>query len=161
MKSFFILIFCFFSFNIFAKQITYSSNSCVQEVCSKLLPSQCDEISELTEIAKICSKNLSGNCIHQTCLILPHYECDDLDELVTIADSCNQVIGDSCLNYFIDHISLYNRDTKAEMLDINIQCKNISPDTINCSEFVCNKLSKNSCDEVSELKDVIKTCLGE
>lgn len=134
--------------------------SCVKTICSKLSSFGCDTEEELRDVAFMCRGNFGGNCIQETCSNLSSFECDDSNEIREIAQSCSQVYGNSCTHFYISHLSIFEHDTRDEIVNINNKCKEISPEVVECANYVCGKLSSFSCDQIGELSDTIKTCSG-
>ena len=57
--------------------------------CGLLSARECNELSEITLIARACSSNVDGNCVTSICRRLGR-DCDSLEEVARVAIQCGR-----------------------------------------------------------------------
>lgn len=136
-----------------------SPKSCIETVCSKLSKHDCDDISEIQVIAKMCKNNVDGDCVDAVCSKLSKYDCDDTSELKHITNMCAGHFSAKCLDIACSHLDKYSCDDLSEVqVILKTACTpDVDPD---CIATVCSKMSKYDCDDLSEIQKVAKACSG-
>ncbi len=136
-----------------------SPKSCIDTICAKLNKSDCDDISEVQNIAKMCKNNVDGDCINAVCSKVSKFDCDDASELEQIAGMCSGHFSDKCLTVTCSFLHKFDCDDLSEVDAIltNTCTPNVDPD---CVKSVCSKMHKFDCDDLSEIQSVAKACSG-
>lgn len=134
-------------------------NSCVDAVCARMPSYNCDDISEIREVAKVCANQIDGRCIEAACKRMPSFNCDDLSEIKQVAQSCEGQYDHRCVDAVCGRMASYNCDDISELRQVGDACRGFH--NVGCLDSVCNKMASYSCDDLSELQQVIKTCKGQ
>jgi hypothetical protein len=58
--------------------------------CGLLSARECNELSEVTMIARACSHNVDGDCVTSICRRLGSTDCDSLEEVARVAIQCGR-----------------------------------------------------------------------
>lgn len=134
-----------------------SPKSCIETICNKLSKTDCDDASEIQNIAKICKNNVDGDCINAVCSKVSKFDCDDTSELKDIAGMCSGHFSSKCLTVTCSYLHKFDCDDLSEMDAIltNTCTPNVDPD---CIQMVCSKMHKFDCDDLSEIQSVAKSC---
>jgi hypothetical protein len=134
-----------------------SPKSCIETVCSKVSKYDCDDVSEIQQIAGFCKHNVDGDCIDAVCAKVSKYDCDDLSEVKEVANMCSSQYSAKCFDTACSYLDKFSCDDLSETKDIiaNVCTPDVDPD---CIKSVCSKLSKYDCDDLSELKTIAKAC---
>jgi hypothetical protein len=101
----------------------HHQTSCIDAACSHLASYECDDQSEIKEIAALCS-NVNGACINTVCSHLDSYECDDKSELREIANMCSGLHDYACIDSVCSHLASYDCDDTSELKNVIATCKN-------------------------------------
>lgn len=98
---------------------------CIKAICDKLSSFQCDEYSELVEVANACTGNYGAACFLEVISHLSTFEYDTRREAIQIAIACRNNVDGECIKYICQKI--YNRDCdqKRELLNIAKHCQAI------------------------------------
>jgi hypothetical protein len=133
-------------------------SSCIQAVCNHLSRYDCDDQSDLREIAGIC-QNVDGRCIDAMCSRLSTYDCDDKSDIRDIAQMCrsSNANGD-CIAAVCERLSRYDCDDKSDLRDIAGMCQGVYRG--DCIREVCSHLSSYDCDDKSDLREIVNQCKG-
>lgn len=136
---------------------TVSPKSCIETVCAKVSKYDCDDASEIQQIAGFCKHNVDGDCIDAVCSKVSKYDCDDLSEVKEVATMCSSQFSAKCFDTACTYLDKFSCDDLSETKDIitNVCSPDVDPD---CIKTVCSKLSKFECDDLSELKSIAKAC---
>lgn len=96
---------------------------CIRVACSKMPSYNCDDRSEIKEIAMACS-NVDGGCIENVCNRMSNYSCDDTSEIKEIALACKGLLDSNCINVVCSKLSDYSCDSFSELKEVIDMCKN-------------------------------------
>lgn len=134
-----------------------SPKSCIETVCSKVSKYDCDDASEIQQIAGFCKNNVDGDCIDAVCSKVSKFDCDDLSEVKEVANMCSSQFSSKCFATACSYLDKFSCDDLSETKEIitDVCTPDVDPD---CIKAVCTKLSKYDCDDLSELKTIAKTC---
>lgn len=134
-----------------------SPKACIDTVCSKMSKFNCDDTSEITEVAKACKGNVDGACVDTVCTKLGKFNCDDIDEVSEVAGMCKGTSSNKCVQITCDHLGKFNCDDLSEMKDVmsSVCLPNVDE---SCIENVCSKMGKFNCDDISELQAISVSC---
>jgi hypothetical protein len=133
-------------------------DSCTDAVCSKLSKYDCDDMSDLTRVGKICSTQHNGRCIDSVCSRLSKYDCDDFSDIERVANVCEGQYNGRCVDAVCSRMSKYDCDDVGDIQRVTRACSGFHE--TGCIESVCSRLSKYDCDDLSDLEKVIASCKG-
>lgn len=104
---------------------TPTGSSCVDAACAHMPSYNCDDMSEIRDIARACTGNYDGTCVDAACSHMPSYNCDDRSEVTAIAQACSGLTNGNCVNDVCNRMPSYNCDDKYEIIDVINICKGI------------------------------------
>jgi hypothetical protein len=131
-------------------------NSCIDSVCTHLSKFDCDDASEIQNVAKICKGNINGDCLDSYCSKLGKFSCDDISEVSQVAGLCKGVSTGNCSTIICDKLGKFGCDDFSEISQVAAIC---TPNLDSgCVANVCAKLGKFDCDDISEIQQVAASC---
>lgn len=95
---------------------------CMEAVCNHLSRFDCDEQSELAEIARMC-RNVSAACVNGICNRVSRFDCDEKSEMQTVTNMCRGVVDFSCVDFVCSRLSRFDCDELDELQRIIQQCR--------------------------------------
>lgn len=131
-------------------------SGCVEAVCSKLASYECNDVSDLKEIAAMCGNNVDGSCVTETCSKLPSYECNDKADMKQVAKMCASQVDGECMKSVCSKLPSYECNDKADMDGVAKMCSGLVDGS--CVDAVCSKLPSYECNDKADLANVIQMC---
>lgn len=135
-----------------------SPTNCINEACTRLGQSGCNEQSEIQDVASAC-RGVDGNCITETCAYLGQSGCNEMSEIQTVGNACRQMFDIRCMKLVCSYIGQQGCNELSEISGVGSACSG-RVDT-DCVESVCRRLGANGCNELSEIQTVTRACGGK
>jgi hypothetical protein len=133
-----------------------NAGSCIDAVCRHASSYECDDRSELAEVAAACRGNYDGGCVDQICSGMPAYQCDDRSEGIEIARACQGAYG-NCVQAAYHYVSSYQVDDRSEGVEIARAC---SGSDGSCVESIASRLPSYETDDRQEFIAIAHQCSG-
>lgn len=133
-----------------------SAGSCIDAACSSISKYDCDDTSEIKEIANACANNMDGSCVKSVCSRISQYDCDDRREVIEVAKACSGFTSGKCVDAACSHMSKYECDDRREGIEIAQACSGLLDGE--CVNSVCSRLSPYDCDDRREIISIIAMC---
>ncbi|MGE0632139.1 MAG: hypothetical protein AB7O96_07005 [Pseudobdellovibrionaceae bacterium] len=92
--------------------------SCVDTVCKKLGPFDCDSTEELKEIGAICRGNFGGTCVDEVCKKIGPFDCDSAAEIKPIGRACVGNHDMSCFEATCKRLGPFDCDDTEEVVEV-------------------------------------------
>ena len=132
--------------------------SCLAEACNLLPRYECDDNSDLDEVASACRGNRDGACLREIAQTLPAYSKDDMNDIRALTAVCASGVDHRCFAAAKQHLPSYELDDLADIREIGEICKDTDG---RCVEAACARLPSYECDSPSDLREVAATCRGD
>ena len=96
--------------------------SCMDVACDKLGSFDCDEVSEIKEVGRVCRGNENGLCVDAVCKKLGSFDCDDLSEVKVVARACVGNHNAECFESVCKRLGSFDCDDVDEVEDVLNAC---------------------------------------